>query len=186
MAGEQSPGAHLEVAEIQGLDELLRRIPDKGRRDAVTRNILTRIAVKVEAEAKRRVPRRTGNTQRSITHRLRDTGGQIAEYIGDFGEAGARTAAWLEFGTGVFGPRGMRIVPKHARAMRWPVGNTRLTGSHRTGAAAEFAFARSTKGMRAQPFMMPGFEASRPYHQEVMNAAAAELFGRTNPPVVVS
>ena len=71
-------------------------------------------------------------------------------------------ALFLEYGTGIFGPKGMPIVPVNAKALHW----TDRSGEH---------FAKSVKGMHAQPFIRNTL-----YHklQELVNRNAAIHLGR--------
>jgi len=63
------------------------------------------------------------------------------EIVGDSIEIWmAEYALYLEYGTGIFGPKGQRIYPKNAKALHW----TDKQGEH---------FAKSIKGMRPQPFI---------------------------------
>lgn len=89
-------------------------------------------AVAIRQTAQERVPKRTFVLMDSI----------IAEAIPD----GAQTTVmelygtYVEFGTGLFGPKHQRITPKSGSVMAWRASN------------GEMVFARSTKGMKAQPF----------------------------------
>ncbi len=84
------------------------------------------------------------------------------------GEGGVGYARWVEFGTGIYGPRKRRIVPTTKPFMAWRVDTTgggaggsqlRLTGSSRTRkgkSLAGWAFARSVRGRPATPYLVPG------------------------------
>lgn len=109
--------------EVQGIQELLARIPGEGQRNIVAYNLLRRVGMAIEAQAKLRIRTRTGDTRRRITSsgdRVTLTG-----FVGDFGPGvGGKSgvALWLERGTGLFGPLNHRIFPTHARSLAWPVG----------------------------------------------------------------
>ena len=63
----------------------------------------------------------------------------VVESTGD--QAVQDIIRWLEFGTGIYGPRGKMIVPVHAKMLRWV---DRVTG--------KVIFAKQVKGIR--PFRM--------------------------------
>jgi len=68
-------------------------------------------------------------------------------------------AKYIDEGTGLYGPLHRKITPKAAKALRWmggPAGSLRLTGSRRkgkAGAGAAWIYAKSTKGMKARPYV---------------------------------
>lgn len=136
---------------------------------ALSVNMLGRLALSVVAEAKRDVPRKTGNLGRSI-HR----GAVSAEYAEVRASAGY--AAFVEFGT-----RPHLIVPVRARALAWPAqaGGARLTGSARKstqrGGNGGMRFARAVHhpGTRPNPFMERAFQraVSQAHLEEVVVAA---------------
>lgn len=109
-----------------------------------------RFANMAVAVIRRNVPKKTGNLQRSI-HRL-DRGFDAVV------QADARYARFVDEGTGLYGPRGARIYPTHARALAWPAGVAggpalRLTGSPRSGSSGGKMVRRSIAGMRPRHFM---------------------------------
>jgi len=67
--------------------------------------------------------------------------------------AGANYALYVERGTGIYGPSHQPIRPKRARFLRFKVGGSRLTGR---GKGSTVIFAKSVKGRKATPFMLPG------------------------------
>lgn len=128
---------------------LLRVSPE---RIIVARRALMIQAAKVgEAVVKRNVPRRTANLQRSIRGVVGPDGNAVIT-------ATARYAKWVDEGTGIYGPRGQRIYPTHARVLAWPGGvaggpGARLTGSPRSGTPGNMQFARSIAGMRPRHYI---------------------------------
>ena len=56
---------------------------------------------------------------------------------------------YVHDGTGIYGPTGQPIRPKHAKALRW------------RGPGGEAIFARQVKGMRPNPFLRDAFIAAR-------------------------
>ena len=129
---------------ISGGDGLRRRLTAIGD----TRLLLGKIGYASVAEAKRLVPRRTGNLGRSI--RL----GAVTKSYVDVVAGGRRDvgyAAAVEFGS-----RSHTIVPRKAKVLAWGGART-LGGKLRKGANAKF-FARRVRhpGTRAQPYLRPG------------------------------
>lgn len=114
-------GAHISY-EVQGLDALLAKIPGEGRTRRVAYNVLRRIGMAIEGQAKLRIRSRTGATRRTITSTAEYA--TLTGFVGDFGPASARArvALYLEKGTGIYGPLARRIFPTHARALSWPIG----------------------------------------------------------------
>lgn len=116
-------------------------------REAILRKVVT-VAV---AEAKVRVPRRTGDLGRSIKPgRIDAKGGEVVATMG--------YAAYVERGT-----RPHTIVPRRAKVLAWSdnPGAYRLSGRLRTGAKANI-FARRVNhpGSRPKPYLVPGASAA--------------------------
>lgn len=137
------------AATFKGGDELSKRlhaINDPNR-------LLRRWQLDTTAEAKRLVPRKTGNLGRSIAP---------GEFTGSaaFVRARAAYAAYVEKGT-----RPHVIVPRNARALRFPASgvSTTLGGRVRTGEVARlgtgayvFAMKVNHPGTKPKPFLEPG------------------------------
>jgi hypothetical protein len=103
--------------------------------------------------------RRTGTYLRSITHRVTIAGDMVVGHVG----SAVPQARWLEEGTGLYGPRHQWIVPRRAKALRFPAGGGmghagegfRLTGQQRSGAAgagARWVYARRVRGIRPRRY----------------------------------
>ena len=102
-------------------------------------------ADEVVKQAKGKAPQRTGHLYASINRLPVEgtlLGGDLSVTIG----AGAPYATFVEFGTGIHGPRKQRIYPKTKKAMKW------------RGGDGEWIVRRSTKGMKAQPYLRPAVE----------------------------
>lgn len=130
---------------VSGVPEL------KARIKAITpsEGLMRTLAVQVTAEAKRLVPRRTGNLGRSIV--VGNVGRDRAEV-----KATAGYAAFVELGT-----RAHEIKPRSAKALRFaPGGQARLTGTPRRG-AQNIIFAKRVRhpGTKPHPFMAPAIRA---------------------------
>jgi hypothetical protein len=127
----------------------------------------------VEGEWKRNVPARTGHYRRSITSEVRRTGNVVRGRVG----TNVFYAPFLEYGTGIYGPRRRKIVPKKAKALRFPQpGNPGFTlagrvRSGRAGAGARFVFAASVRGIRPGHYAQRSFRAAEPKAMLVFRAA---------------
>lgn len=148
------------MGSLQGYDALQRRLgaiaPDRPG------GLMLTYATLAVGELKRNIPRKTSDTSRSL-------------HVASHTETTARiegnsVALWLETGTGLFGPMHRKIVPKTKKALAFYVGSfgkggsLRLTGSRRKGAAgagASYVVVRSTRGMKAQPYVKRSLEALR-------------------------
>lgn len=127
--------------EVDGTKELMRRL--NAIKD--TRDLLAEIQLDAVAEAKRKVPRKTGNLGRSIGP------GGLTKRVAIV-HARANYAAHVEFGT-----RPHVIKPRRARVLAWPqAGSARLSGRVRVGGSLNFARLVNHPGTRAQPYLIPG------------------------------
>lgn len=128
---------------LRGLPQLRRRLAAVER--AAGRPLLAQIQLDATANAKRLVPRKTGNLGRSIR-----PGGLTNDYT--IVRATAGYAAFVEFAT-----RPHVIKPKKARRLAWPAaGSARLSGTARRGGQMIFAGKVNHPGTKAQPFLVPG------------------------------
>ena len=148
--------------EIQGLDELMRDVKQAGG-DA-TRLVaaaMTNSATKIQQEARKRAPHRTGTLQRSIMPE-----GKFPNMLVAVNE---KYGVFLEEGTGIYGKKGSAITPKAAKVMRF---------KGKDG----IVFTKKVKGIRPKPFFKPGIEASLSYIQDqftnVVDRIMRELSGR--------
>jgi hypothetical protein len=114
------------------------------------REMLGNVGIRGVAEAKRLVPRKTGNLGRTI--RIGTVSDRSVE-IQAGGSVTAGYAAAVEFGT-----RPHVIVPRRARVLAWG-GERTLSGRLRSGSSAT-KFARRVRhpGTRAQPYLRPGLQ----------------------------
>lgn len=134
-------------AYVRGADDLRRRL-DALRAGGERRKMLGLLGLATVAEAKRLVPRRTGNLARTIRV------GPVTERTVEVQAGGERKvgyAAAVEFGT-----KPHTIVPVRRKALAWG-GARRLSGTLRSGARPEF-FARRVEhpGTKAKPYLVPG------------------------------
>lgn len=142
---------------VQGLNQLQARftaIQD-------TAAILKKLQIRGIEYAKRKVPRKTAYLARTI--REGSVNSERALLL-----AQAPYAAYVERGTGIYGPGKRPIKPKRKKFLAWPTGSyARLSGRPsvagqrrtRTGTGS-WAFARQVKGRPATPYLMPGAQQS--------------------------
>jgi hypothetical protein len=134
--------------EIDGLPELHKRLENIGKGKPLLRKLQSDTAL----EAKRLVPRKTTTLARSIKPGyLTDTEALV--------KATAAYAAYVEIGTGIYGPKRKPIVPRNANVLAWRTGKVTLAGKSRVKGGKElagWAFARSVKGRPATPYLVPG------------------------------
>lgn len=102
----------------------------------VARGIL-KLGKKVERKAKRLVPVDHGILRNSITTELVIRKGPVAR-IG----TNVKYALYVHEGTGIYGPNGVPITPKHGKVL---VFTSRKTN--------KLVFARSVKGMKGTPYL---------------------------------
>ena len=131
---------------ISGSRELQSRLRAMGE----LKPTLTRIGLVSVAEAKRLVPRRTGNLGRTI--RIGEVTSDHVDVIAG-GRLSVGYAAAVEFGT-----KAHTIVPRKAKVLAWGGGRT-LGGRLRSGSRPT-NFARKVRhpGSRAKPYLVPGLE----------------------------
>lgn len=123
-------GAEIHVNDA-AIQKMLRS--PKGQ---VARGIL-KIGKKVERKAKRLTPVDHGVLRNSITTELVIRRGPVAR-IG----TNVKYALAVHNGTGVYGPKGVPITPKHGKVL---VFTSRKTG--------QLVFTRSVKGMKGTPYL---------------------------------
>ena len=157
---------------IDGLDDLNARIAAL-RSGNASRQLLLQMGNTVVAEAQKRAPKKTGTLIRSI--RVDDVNEREQTATVRAGSTTGKIgyAQFVEFGTGIYGPRRRPIVPVRAKALRFPGSNasTRLSGNltaaqQRREAAqpgSSYVFRRSVRGRKATPYLIPAvkFVASR-------------------------
>jgi hypothetical protein len=100
----------------------------------------------------------TGRLRGSVTTEIVITSGRPMARVG----TNLPYGRYVEEGTGIYGPKGRPIRPVNARLLRWPVTNNSGSGRRRYkgGRTAEFAFARSVKGMKPRPWLRPALSAA--------------------------
>jgi len=147
---------------IDGLDDLNARIAAL-RSGNASRRLLLQMGNTVVAEAQKRAPKKTGTLIRSI--RVDDVNEREQTATVRAGSTTGKIgyAQYVEFGTGIYGPRRTPIVPVRRKALRFPRAGaaTRLSGnltSAQQRAGGGYAFAKSVKGRKATPYLIPAVE----------------------------
>jgi len=116
------------------------------------RVLLGQVALLSVAEAKKIVPVQTRNLSRTIrVGTVSETSAQVLAG----GTANVGYARYVEEGTGLYGLRKRRIVPRRAKVLAWKAGGSRLTGR---GKGSGWVFARSVAGRKATPYLVPGVQ----------------------------
>lgn len=165
------------------------------RHMAIATATMQEAVLATEREWKHRAERsrRTGTYLRSITSLVQREGMRVVGQVG----TNLPYARFLEVGTGLYGPRNQRIVPRHARALRWPAGGGqtfrgstgaysgfvnapgfRATGEQRSGAAgrpASYVFARSVRGIMPRRYARDAAMVVRPRVEELFRAAGLKM-----------
>lgn len=118
--------------------------------DPIGRNMMKR-GLRVESRAKELI---STSPKRVNSGRLRSSIRAIPiPYMGTFGAAigtNVYYALWVHDGTGLYGPRHMKITPKRAKYLRF-------TPKGSSGAI----YRRSVKGMKPNPFLRDALPAAR-------------------------
>ncbi len=144
---------------IDGLDDLNARLAAL-RSGNASRQLLLQMGNTVVAEAQKRAPKKTGTLIRSI--RVDDVNEREQTATVRAGSTTGKIgyAQYVEFGTGIYGPRRTPIVPVRRKALRFPRAGaaTRLSGnltSAQQRAGGGYAFAKSVRGRKATPYLIP-------------------------------
>ena len=136
--------------------------------------------------------KRTGTLGRSIavTDPANGHGGRYVE-VG----TNLHYAPYVEYGTGIYGPRGVPIVPTTAKALAWRSTGSGTSGSRRIAMGVTIRkgkirraksrdqymnFAKSVKGMRPWHFMQKAFED--PASAAYLQARVKQMFERVRVP----
>lgn len=142
--------------------------------EAETEKAMKAAVLLVEAEAKSRVPRKTGRLFSSIQSGVTATAGEL---IGEIG-TGVSYAPFIEEGT-----RAHDIAPVTAHALMIPVGSSggfgggRLSGAPHKGQQVAFFKKVRHPGTSAKPYLKPALEENKAAIQGLFTAAAQRVLG---------
>ena len=150
------------MAGLEGADDLHARL--QGLADGTaSRAVLRRFSQLAVQRAKERVPRKTGNLDRTIRVGEVDDQAQSVTILAG-GRNGVGYARAVEFGTRphIIRPRNKKVLAWGSRSIKTGKATTRrLSGSLRKGSeASTFARFVNHPGTRARPYLKPGAEAA--------------------------
>jgi len=174
-----------------------------GNPAAAVDNVLTNAMRQATLYTERRwkelaqISTRTGRYARSITSTVHSSGhGGNVRITGTVGTS-VNYAPYLEYGTGLYGPKHQLIRPKQARALRWPAGGRhtfnmrtfgyegfkpgagfRLTGQRRSGAAgagARYAYAKYVRGIQPLHYGRRAAHDSQAHTRQLFHEAGRQL-----------
>jgi hypothetical protein len=117
----------------------------KGDSGAVRADLRAR-GTRVVNGAKQRCPVDSGRLRASITQESGSIGGQPVEYVG----TNVEYARFIHDGTGIYGPRGVPIVPKRARFLVFTPRGSSTT-----------VFAKQVRGVKPTPFLAEALQDAR-------------------------
>ena len=137
-------GITLKIRNLDALRKITGRFPAIAAQ--ITSKGINRMIFAIEEKAVPLTPVQTGRLRGSfVGARILSTPFTLQGRVG----TKLNYAPFVHFGTGIFGPRGKRIVPRQAKAMRWQQGGRTI-------------FAKSTKGQKPNPFFQKGIDAATP------------------------
>lgn len=163
MASGDGTTFRFEIQGAKGLARALRQYP-KISVPILNGAFEATAAVFAKHTTREVVPWRTGNLLQSFRHK---TGNLQARWFPT-----AKYAPYVEFGTGIYGPKGAPIRPTSKRVLSWVNvsggGGQYVTSSsgrryYKAGGAktSDRIFVRSVKGMRARPYMQSILDRSK-------------------------
>lgn len=143
---------------IKGKRELIARM-NRLTEGTASSEILLELGWEVARQAGKNLERnrKTGTLERSIRPANVDVGAQSVQ-VRAGGVNGGGYAQYLEFGTGIYGPKRRPIVPVRAKALRFPAAGAgvRLSGNltkAQQRAGGGWQFRRSVKGVKPIRYM---------------------------------
>jgi hypothetical protein len=143
--------------ELKGLAEiqrLFREFPQRTREE-MTKAIRYSAAL-IQRHAIEESPIDTGQLRSSINIRFLQDAAVVS--------TGVKHALYVHEGTGIYGPRKQPLRPRTKKVLAWRSGG-------------RWHFARSVKGMRANPFMERAAKRSTPGVQAAFDAAIKRVIG---------
>lgn len=110
--------------------------------------------------AKPNAPVDEGQLRSSIDYAVDVSGAQVRGRVG----SGLPQAAYINFGTGIYGPKGAPITPKHGKWLVFEpsrgMGPLRSGGRHRAkGKRGALVFAKQVRGTPKNPFILDALES---------------------------
>lgn len=126
---------------------------------------LNRSVREIATAAKQRAPYASGKLRRAIHWQPGDDPARAEAFVIVPPVDGKPLGVWHHEGTGIYGPRGAPITPKHAKALRFETthgkGFVRIgkTGKARRS-PSHVQFAKSVKGIPPNPFLLDAYESA--------------------------
>lgn len=150
------------MAGLEGSDRLQKKLIAL-QNGTATKMILGQLGNEVVSRAKQNVPRKTFNLHRTIRVDEVDEQRQTVRVVAGATNGKVGYAQYVEYGTGIYGPKGRPIVPVRKKFLRFPAKGsaTRKSGnltSAQQKAGGGFVFVKSVKGMRPRPYLIPAAE----------------------------
>lgn len=124
----------------------IRRVPEMAVRAG---------AFELQSRIQSKLPKKTVTLARSVAVKFERGQGNFLARIG----SPLAYAAYVEYGTGIYGPKGQPIVPKTAKALRWS--GTRQIASDLKTRRAVFASSGTKSGRTMQPRLADQFAIFR-------------------------
>lgn len=154
---------------------------------SLLRNAAQTSAEVIRTEAKRLVPKRTSNLDRSMVPPT--VSANATQAVAEIGPT-AKYGAYVEFGTGVFGPNKKPIIIKPGAKgfLAWQTAQGIRIGKRgksagkvfKTKAGTQYAYTRKPveiQGSRPQPYLIPAFEAKS---EEASGVAIGVLYAQVH------
>ena len=148
--------------QLVGLEEVASRLRNAGPIVRNTRKGLHQSGLAVQREAAQLVPGDTGRLRSSIRVEVDRSSNPTWAKVGP----NVFYGPYVEFGTGIYGPRRRPIVPVRRRFLSWV--------DRRTGRRI---FARSVRGSRPRPYMKPGLERAKSRIRRIWRDVSREIAG---------
>ena len=109
-----------------------------------------------EREAKKKVPVRHNVLKSSIRLDVKRNPESVRASVG----TNVHYGPYVEYGTGIYGPRKRRIFPKTAKALSWIQRGrgSYVGGKYKAAGPGKRVTVRSIAGMKARPYMAPALQ----------------------------
>ena len=140
------------------LEKVSTKMPDDFQRRLV--NLVGLAGLEVADRARQKAPVRNNRLRASINSQLVRTGTRTAARVAPTVPYGP----YVEYGTGLYGPRKQVIRPRKAKVLSW-ISRGRgvyAGGRYRAAAPGRRVFARFVRGMKPRPYLHPALDEVRP------------------------
>lgn len=125
---------------------------------------VTDLCMDVTNTAKTRAPVDEGQLRASLDYAVEVQGSQVRGRVG----SGLPQAAYINWGTGIYGPKGAPITPKHGKFLVFEpsrsMGPLRRGGKHAAkGRRGALVFAKQVRGTPKNPFLLESLQTVVPW-----------------------